>query len=83
MQNVKPLHYNRRMPSLSDRLKSLGVKVGASDLSKAQPDNKYEIDRIVSGSYRTTRVGDTFVSEKDRRKIETLISEMKVTGKRI
>ncbi len=50
------------MPSISDRLKSLGVKMGAADLPKAAPSQEYEIDRVVDGIYRPTPAGDTFVS---------------------
>ena len=52
------------MPSISDKLKSLGVKVGAANLSKADPTNQYEIDKVVSGEYRTTSAGETFVSSQ-------------------
>ena len=50
------------MPSLSDKLKSLGVKVGASDLPKAKPVRRYEIDKVVAGKYRPTHTGETFVA---------------------
>jgi uncharacterized protein YprB with RNaseH-like and TPR domain len=53
------------MPSLSDKLKSLGVKIGATNLPNAHADNRYEIDRVVAGSYRMTRAGETFVSEQE------------------
>ncbi len=52
------------MPSLSDKLKSLGVKVGTSDLPKKPAVERYEIDSVVTGAYRSTRQGDTFVSEQ-------------------
>jgi uncharacterized protein YprB with RNaseH-like and TPR domain len=58
------------VPSLSERLKLLGVKVGTSDLTKssdqtpAQSANRYGIDSVVSGSYRQTALGDVFVSEQ-------------------
>jgi uncharacterized protein len=50
------------MPSLSDKLKSLGVKIGATDLSKAESVPNYEIDKVVEGLFRSTPAGDTFVS---------------------
>jgi uncharacterized protein len=53
-----------RMPSLSDKLKSLGVKVGASQLPKPTPSDRHEIDSVVEGEYRSTRLGDAFVSEQ-------------------
>jgi len=49
------------MPSLSDKLKSLGVKVGAVNLSKGEPVHQYEIDKVVDGTYRPTPGGETFV----------------------
>ncbi len=52
------------MPSLSDKLKSLGVKVGAADLPKAEPIHRYEIDKVVSGTYRPTPIGETFVASQ-------------------
>jgi uncharacterized protein YprB with RNaseH-like and TPR domain len=56
------LHYNCAMPSISDKLKSLGVKIGAADLPKAAPFQEYEIDKVVDGFYRPTPAGDTFVA---------------------
>jgi uncharacterized protein len=50
------------MPSLSDKLKSLGVKVGAADLTKAEPGRRYEIDKVVIGTFRPTIAGETFVA---------------------
>ena len=52
------------MPSLSDKLKSLGVKVGASNLSREGTPREYEIDKVVDGTYRTTLTGETFVAEQ-------------------
>ena len=49
------------MPSLSDRLKSLGVKVGAADLTPASPARQYEIHSVLEGEYRSTPAGETFV----------------------
>jgi uncharacterized protein YprB with RNaseH-like and TPR domain len=50
------------MPSLSDKLKSLGVKIGTIDLPLAEPGPKYEIDKVVTGIYRPTSAGETFVA---------------------
>jgi len=50
------------MPSLSDKLKSLGVKIGAADLPHAAPFQEYEIDKVVDGIYRPTPAGETFVA---------------------
>jgi uncharacterized protein len=50
------------MPSLSDKLKSMGVKVGAADLKHSEPANIYEIDKVVDGAYRSTQAGETFIA---------------------
>ena len=50
------------MPSLSDKLKSLGVKVGVKDLSKVETVGGYEIEKVIHGSYRPTLAGETFVT---------------------
>jgi uncharacterized protein YprB with RNaseH-like and TPR domain len=52
------------MPSLSDKLKSLGIKVGATDLPKAAPVHRYGIDSVVAGAYHPTPAGETFVAEQ-------------------
>jgi uncharacterized protein len=52
------------MPSLSDKLKLLGVKVGAADLPKAEPIHRYEIETVVSGTYRPTPMGEAFVASQ-------------------
>jgi uncharacterized protein YprB with RNaseH-like and TPR domain len=60
------------MPSLSERLKSLGVKIGTSDLpapnsfdqTQGKLADHYGIDSVVSGSYRQTPLGDVFVAEQ-------------------
>jgi hypothetical protein len=49
------------MPSLSDKLKSLGVKVGAAEI---QPKaDHFPIQRVVNGEMIRTDFGETFVSE--------------------
>jgi len=52
------------MPSLSDKLKSLGVKVGTSELPKAVSETRHEVDSVVEGEYHSTRLGETFVVEQ-------------------
>jgi uncharacterized protein YprB with RNaseH-like and TPR domain len=55
------------MPSLSDRLKALGVKVGTSDLPPRLGSAKAErhgIDSVLPGIYRQTALGDVFVAEQ-------------------
>ena len=52
------------MSSLSDKLKSLGVKVGTADLPKVEPTNRYGIEKVVNGTFRPTPAGETFVAEQ-------------------
>ncbi|MCJ7434113.1 MAG: ribonuclease H-like domain-containing protein [Anaerolineales bacterium] len=57
------------MPSISERLKSLGVKIGTSDLptfdrTQGRSADRYGIDSVVSGSYHPTALGDVFVAEQ-------------------
>jgi uncharacterized protein YprB with RNaseH-like and TPR domain len=51
--------------SLSDRLKSLGVQLGARDLPPPRPRLRYPIEQVLSGIFRTTASGDVFVVETD------------------
>jgi len=51
------------MPSLSDQLKSLGVKVGAKDLKPPQATNPHTIERILGGSVTSTPMGETYLVE--------------------
>ena len=50
------------MPSLSDRLKSLGVKVG-TEKPKSKKRAKYPIETVVEGETRNTEFGETYVVE--------------------
>ncbi len=54
------------MPSLADKLKALGVKVGTADLRPpaAKPQTSIPIELVVDGSYVSTREGETFVFEQ-------------------
>jgi uncharacterized protein YprB with RNaseH-like and TPR domain len=52
------------MASLSDKLKSLGVKVGARDLPSPPARNPYPIQHIVPGHFKETSHGEVFVVEK-------------------
>ncbi|MBI5297885.1 MAG: ribonuclease H-like domain-containing protein [Chloroflexi bacterium] len=52
------------MPSLADKLKALGVKVGAADLPVPQADRRHGIDALVPGCFRQTRRGEVFVAEQ-------------------
>ncbi len=51
------------MPSLSDRLKSLGVKVGAQDLPPSPPRNRFSIESVLAGQTLQTHFGDIFLVE--------------------
>ncbi len=52
------------MPSLSDKLKSLGVQLGARDLSPPQPRRDvYAIEQVISGQFQPTPHGEVFVVE--------------------
>ncbi len=50
--------------SLSDKLKSLGVKIGARDLAPPRPRNPYPIERVVPGRFQETRHGEVYLVEK-------------------
>jgi uncharacterized protein YprB with RNaseH-like and TPR domain len=52
------------MPSLADKLKALGVKVGTADLPAPKTDRRYGIDSIVAGRFLPTPAGDVFVAEQ-------------------
>jgi hypothetical protein len=52
------------MSSLTEKLKALGVKVGTAELPPPISAQRYEIDAVVSGSYRETALGEVFVSEQ-------------------
>jgi len=56
----------RSKSSLSDKLKSLGVKVGTADLppAESQPKSDFSIQSVVEGHFISTRQGETFVSEQ-------------------
>lgn len=51
------------MPSLADKLKSLGVKVGTSHLPPSQTAS-HTIDSVVAGTFLSTPRGEAFVSER-------------------
>jgi len=52
------------MPTLSDKLKSLGVKIGAHDLPPPRPRNVFAIENVTDGRIVATENGDAFVVEK-------------------
>jgi len=51
------------MASLSDKLKSLGVKIGARDLPPPRPRNPYPIEQVVPGRFQGTPHGEAFLVE--------------------
>ncbi|HEY6041345.1 MAG TPA: ribonuclease H-like domain-containing protein [Anaerolineae bacterium] len=51
------------MPTLSDKLKSYGVKVGARDLPPPPPRHSHAIENVVGGMVRATPFGKAFVVE--------------------
>src|SRR5690349_7196288 len=51
------------MSSLADKLKSLGVKVGAADLPPPTKAGR-SIDSVVAGAFRATPLGEVFVCEQ-------------------
>ncbi len=51
-------------PSLADKLKSLGVKVGAKEVPQPKTIKRVSIDRVLKGDYRQTRSGESFVYEQ-------------------
>ncbi len=52
------------MPSISDRLKSLGVQLGADKLPQQNAAQKFPIELAVPGEIKDTHHGNVFVSEQ-------------------
>ena len=53
------------MPTLSDKLKSLGVKVGTSEIqSKAAEKTRQPLEELLAGRWISTRRGEAFVVEQ-------------------
>ena len=53
------------MPTLSDRLKALGVKIGTKDLPPPQPSKSHPVEEIVAGRFIETGNGRTYLIEQD------------------
>ena len=51
------------MPNLSDRLKALGVNLGADNLPPPRPKNPFTIEQVLQGQTLETPQGETFVVE--------------------
>ncbi len=52
------------MPTLSDKLKSLGVKTGTAELPPPRKESSHSIGSVLDGSVLTTGLGETFVYEE-------------------
>lgn len=53
-----------RRSSFADKLKSLGVKVGTTDLAPRKPKSRYGIDSVVAGAFHPTQLGEVFVAQQ-------------------
>jgi uncharacterized protein len=53
------------MPTLSERLKALGVQVGTKDLPPPRTESSYPVEDIAAGRFINTRNGNTYVMEDD------------------
>lgn len=51
------------MPSLSDKLKSLGVQIGTKDIPPRNLQHKYPIEKVIDGRFVETPYGQSFVVE--------------------
>jgi uncharacterized protein YprB with RNaseH-like and TPR domain len=51
--------------TLSDRLRSLGVKVGVSEISSPPKEERYPIERVLPGSYLNTDQGQAYIVQQD------------------
>lgn len=53
------------MPTLSDRLKALGVKIGTQALSTPNKERSFPVEDIASGRFVDTGNGSTYLIEQD------------------
>jgi uncharacterized protein YprB with RNaseH-like and TPR domain len=53
------------MPTLSDRLKALGVKIGTQDLPTPNKERSFPVEDIASGRFVDTGNGSTYIIEQD------------------
>ncbi len=51
------------MDSISDKLKALGVKIGAQDVNPQAAKKDHPIDTVISGRYQATIYGEAFCVE--------------------
>ena len=52
------------MPSLADKLKSLGIKVGTREIPAPKPDTRFSIDLVLTGAFASNSLGETFMHEE-------------------
>jgi uncharacterized protein YprB with RNaseH-like and TPR domain len=52
------------MPSLSDKLKSLGVKLGAQGIQPPPPRDEHPIEHVLPGRYHRTPAGDAYIVDE-------------------
>jgi hypothetical protein len=52
------------MPSLSERLKALGVQLGAQNLAPKPPRLNFPIENVIAGRIQQTEFGEAFVIEQ-------------------
>lgn len=53
------------MPTLSERLKSMGVKVGAKDLPPPKANRSHPVEDVIPGRFIDTGGGSTYLIEQD------------------
>jgi uncharacterized protein len=53
------------MPTLSDRLKAMGVKIGAADLPAPQRGKAFPVEEVVAGRFIEIGNGRTYLIEQD------------------
>ena len=56
--------FDRKLTTLQDKLKLLGVKTGTRDLAPPKPKFLYGIDSVMAGAYCPTPRGDVFIVEQ-------------------
>ncbi len=53
------------MPTLTERLKSMGVKVGTKDLPPPRPSRTFPVEEVVAGRFIEAANGSTYLIEQD------------------
>ena len=52
------------MPSLADKLKSLGVKIGTREIPAPKTEEHFPIDSVMTGAFASNSLGETFIHEE-------------------